>query len=226
MNAIRSTLCCALLVAATGCVDNDSTLFIAQVQARTVDNECVVTNDPEGGFITRGALDPLLQTTYMAAMLVGNQLVRRGDADRLRTESARIQLYQADVEVYDFEANLLDSFSQPIAGFVDVGTGTDPGWGVTDVMLVSENASLAAAAAGGGEVVSQVKIYGETLGGLEVETGFWTFPVVICPGCVTIVEPESCEDDFVGGCFAGQDTSEIDARRVYANHICNQAPQP
>lgn len=222
MTHLRSTLLCALLTAATGCVDNDSTLFIVQVQAATVDNECTVSADPAALFRSRGLLDISLQQSYGASLLVGNQLVRRGDANRLRTETGRVQLYQADVEVYDFTAALISSFSQPISGFVDVSTGTDPGFGVTSVMLVDPGAVDAVAAAGGvSEVVAQVRVLGETLGGLEVETGFWSFPIVVCTGCVTIVEPETCEDDFVPTCAVGQDTTKVDARDVNPDHPCN-----
>jgi hypothetical protein len=220
MTHLRSTLLCALLTAATGCVDNDSTLFIVQVQAATADNECVISPDPGALFRSRGLLDVSLQQSYGAGLLVGNQLVRRGDANRLRTETGRVQLYQADVEVYDYTAALISSFSQPISGFVDVSTGTDPGFGVTNVMLIDPNAAVAATG-GGTEVVAQVKILGETLGGLEVETGFWSFPIVVCNGCITIVEPETCEDDIIPSCSIGQDTNKVDARDVDPNHPCN-----
>lgn len=223
MKHLHSTLLCALLATASGCVDNDSSLFITQVQARTVDNECVATNDPSAPFRTRGLLDVSLQQSYVAPLLLGNQLVRRGNPDRLRTETGRVQLYQAEVEVYDFNAALINSFSQPTAGFVDVGTGTNPGWGVTDVMLVDPGSSQIVTDALGGatELVVQVKVLGETLGGLEVETEFWTFPVVVCTGCVTVVEPESCEDDRIPSCAIGQDTGAVDARDVFPNHRCN-----
>jgi hypothetical protein len=220
MTHLRATLLCALLT--TGCVDNDSTLFIVQVQAASVENECTITPDPGALFRSRGLLDLSLQRSYGAGLLVGNQLVRRGDANRLRTETGRVQLYQADVEVYDYTAAVISRFSQPISGFVDVSTGTDPGFGVTNVMLVDGVAADSLTAAGGaGEVVAQVKILGETLGGLEVETGFWSFPIVICSGCITVVQPETCEDDRIPSCSIGQDTAQVDARDVDPNHPCN-----
>src|SRR5690606_18956920 len=100
-------------------------------QQATVDNECTVTSDPSAASLPRGRLDLALQGTYNASLLVGNQLVRRGDPNRLRTETGRVQLYQADVEVYDYTAALISSFSQPISGFVDVSSGNDAGFGLT-----------------------------------------------------------------------------------------------
>ncbi len=56
-----------------------------------------------------------------------------------------------------------------------------------------------------------MKVYGLTLGGLEVETGYWDFPINIChstalhSGCLRCEEPESDDSDIIQPCNFGQD---------------------
>ena len=94
-------LCALVLLTATGgllasaCADNESSLFIRMRLARTGD--CDVTCGPGEEFWTQDAVDAAYTGSHSATLLVGNQVVARGDSDVLRTETSRVQLYEADV---------------------------------------------------------------------------------------------------------------------------------
>src|SRR5215468_9293719 len=79
------------LVLTSGCVDDESTLFIREAQAHVAGN-CGVDNAPTSLALLRGQLDLAFQHQYRADILVGNQLVPRGNSAQLRTETARVEL--------------------------------------------------------------------------------------------------------------------------------------
>lgn len=198
-----------LAASSFGCADNNSSIFIRQVQVPDLANDCVVTADPGGLMRTQGYVDPVLQAfalgaarSYTVALLVGNQLVRRGDDDTLKVETSRVQLFEAEVEVFDFQGASLNSFSQPISGFVDAASGSEPGYGLTSLTLV-DGGTLAGA--GNQTLVARVQLFGESLGGVEVESGLWDYPVNVLAGGFGCIEPESCDDPILIGCNFGQD---------------------
>lgn len=199
-----------LAVGNAGCVDNNTSIFIRQVQAVDPENECVVEADPEALFWSMGVMDTALASSYHAELLLGNQLVSRGNPDTMRTESSRVQLYEADIEVFDSGGGTLTSFTTPISGFIDAPSSNEPAYGLSSVTLIdpATGAGLAGLSA---TVVSRVKIYGITLGDIEVETGYWDFPIQICDGCVGCICPTSPEDDYAPTCQPGQNES-IDCR--------------
>lgn len=187
------------LVAASGgllasaCADNESSLFIRACLARKPP-DCSVEADPEAEFFSHGRFDLAYASSYSCPLLVGNQVVDRGDSDTLRTETSRITLYAADVRVTDQAGGAIDypdggevAFNVPISGFVDPGTGTDPGYGIADVLLVDTLAAQAIgasiAATGPVDLMANVVVYGRTLGGQEIESGEWSFPFSVCIAC-------------------------------------------
>jgi len=215
---IHKILACALLLGTAlascglGCVDNNVSLFIRQVQVPDENDDCLVQNDPNGLVRLSGRMDTALTTSYQAVLLLGNQLVQRGDADTLRPESNRVQIYEIEVSIFDYLGNELRTFTQPASGFVDPATNTTPGWGLVGATLI-DPATGQSLAALNQTVVSRVKVYGVTLGGLEVETGYWDFPIYVCQSqsledrsCLPCDDPENPTDDIIYPCFYGQDT--------------------
>ena len=205
-----------------GCADNNSTVYIRQVIRPDVDSNCGVSNDPSADALGQGNLDRAISgsDTYRASVLVGNQLVRRGDPDQLRTETGRVQFFQADIEIFDFNGNTVGGFSQPVAGFADPSTGTTPGFGVVGITLAdSGSINSLDLSAGGQTIVARIQIFGETLGGLEVETGFYDFPIFVCDNCFACTEPESCDDEVKTVCAFGQDEA-VDCRCVGSSAVC------
>jgi hypothetical protein len=185
-----------------GCAENESTLFIRGA-LKIPTETCEVTSDPASIMLTRGILDAALAPEYHASLLIGNQLVRRGNTATLRTETSRVEFTEADVEVIDITGESLTSFRVPAAGFVDPGASTEPGYGFASIVLVDAVTSQAllkesAATNQIQEVVANVIVRGRTLGGLEVETGTWSFPISVCNRCL-LSFPAEADDTTKAG---------------------------
>ena len=206
-------------LAVSGCADNDSSLFIAGVLGEA-SNTC--TFEPDGDAVTRGSgtIDVSLTQTYTMPLLLGNQLVARGDEDKLRTETSRIVIRGAVVTVLDVKTNAtLANFSTNANGFVNPSSGTTPGYGVSFVTAVpsSLGQQLDSSLTLGQfkELNVAVSVYGDTLGGQEIESATLTYPLFACKGCLVDCSTASpidgsClsfpEDDLSVSCFIGQDT--------------------
>lgn len=177
-----------------GCAENNSSMFIKGAMVVPTDS-CTVKADSSATTQFRGLLDTALASEHHGVLLVGNQLVRRGNAATIRTETSRITLFSADVVVLDSGGSTLSEFSVPVSGFVDPGSTSEPGFGAASVVMV--DAAAATAALGGGtgpvEVVANVILHGRTLGGTDVDTGEWQYPIDICNGC-SVFFPADADD--------------------------------
>ena len=181
-----------------GCADDQSMLFVRQAQARVASgaNGCTVDNSPSSLFITEGTLDLAFRTEYSAALLVGNQLVARGNSSQLRTETARVQVEGAVVRLEDGTNTVWGPFTVPGSGFIDPATGSTPAYGLTETILLGSSfgSMLAGDTANRNKVrrfTSVVKILGKTLGGASIESGEWRFPLTVCYGCLVSFPPEA-----------------------------------
>ncbi|MGK3969727.1 hypothetical protein WMF38_32940 [Sorangium sp. So ce118] len=253
MNASRglATRLCALALLtvsggllASACADNESSLFVRMRMARSGD--CTVSCSPGELFWTEDAVDAAYVGSHSATILVGNQLVERGNSDVLRTETSRVQLYEAEVRVSDMEGNAVnEGYVVPINGVVDPGTSNDPGYNCTEVLLLDggtmDTLRVQASELGRDvEVVATMILRGRTLGGQEVETAEWSYPVRVCFGCsrcVDTIPPICCSDSSSEDC---KDQEEVegscpgrrgieDCRNLgetCAQHIARVRPRP
>jgi hypothetical protein len=206
------------------CTDNNETLFIRQVPVPDPEDQCSLTTDPSAAALFSGFLDTSLSTTYRQFFLVGNQMVPRGDASRLRPETSRVQFYETSVEVYDSDV-LIDSFTVPVSGFVDHAADTTPSFGLVEVNPIltanTVNAIVNQHGAQGVFVVARITVRGITLGGTEVKTGVYDFPIFVCGDrankipCIAEARPTSCQDDLNFACIRGQDVPH-DCREIKA----------
>lgn len=189
---------------APGCADNDSILFVRAVLKAEAPS-CIVKPDPSAMFLGGGVIDNAFRDDYWAALLVGNQMARRGKKDLLRTESSRVVLHGAEVRLLNDQEATLAEFTVPGSGFVDPGTGDDPGYGILATQLVPSGLSLP----GNTLVVSEVRVFGESLGGEEIESATLRFPIIICTGCL-ISYPQSADDAAQPGyqCVSTEETTE------------------
>lgn len=178
-------------LAIPGCADNDTMLFVRGVMAVT--GECTVTADPNSLMLLGGVMDTHFAANYRATLLVGNQLVARGSRDQLRTESNRIVLKGAEVQVLDDQENLLQEFTVPGTGFVDVGSGSDPGYGVLSTILLPPGFAQP-----GQLYLVDVRVFGDTLGGTEVTSAAMRFPISTCDGCL-VSYPLDADDPATSG---------------------------
>lgn len=185
-------------LAGPSCADNESSFFIRA--CLVPDSECAVQATLDSATVQGGLVDTAFSVTgYRCPLLVGNQLAALGN-DSLRTETSRIVVYALDITVADAASGgQVASYSVPAAGFVDPGQAPDPGYGVVDGLLLDVGTAQAVAAqAGAGgfpQVLVSVVARGRTLGGTELETAPWTFPITVCTNCTCTAASGKCTPD-------------------------------
>lgn len=219
---VLGVVVCVSGVIASACADNNQTLFIRQVQAPE-SGECGFSNDPQGDYYMNGVLDLMLTSQYRATLLVGNQIVPRGDSDRVRAETSRVSLDEAEVRVEYTDGTEVNSFTIPGNGFVDPSSGSEPGWGTFRTVLIDSatadglrgalGATSTSRSSKVGRVVAVVKVFGKTLGGREVETGEFRFPIEVCYGCSVSFPASRWLDDGihpVPNCLGCADASDVE----------------
>jgi hypothetical protein len=182
----------------SACVQNESSIFIRGCLQVPKDT-CMQTGSTTSNFILDANIDGFLAGEYVCSALMENQLVARGDITKPRTETSRVSFYQAEVQVFtnDQPPKLIQrkdgspaQFSVPLTGFADPGTGIDPGLGIADIVMLDfatlSELALTAAQPGGTHqlVVASVIVKGRTLGGTEVQSNTFTFPIDVCGGCM------------------------------------------
>jgi hypothetical protein len=227
------------LLAGPGCADPESTLFVRQAQAH-VAGACGVDNAPTSLAILRGSLDLAFQRQYRADLLIGNQLVPRGNSSQLRTETSRVEIQGTIVRAEDSSGNVAwGPVTVPGAGFADPANGSNPNFGVVNTVLIgSELADTLS-----GQLMTNralvryftavVRVFGRTLGGTAVESGEWRFPINVCYGCLVVFPPEAndpkimpmpnCRLPSITGssvvrpCIVGQDDT-VDCRICKETH--------
>lgn len=189
LNAVRvlqSILAASMAIGVLGCAENESTLFIGGVVK--IGSDCAYPNGGEDNLLLpRGVYDVGFAGSYQAGLLVGNQMNARGQKSRARTETSRILLEGAEVSLsVPAGGALMPPFSSPGAGFVDVVGGEGAGYGVLPVVLLPspKSAEEAFAALDAGYVIAEVRAFGKTLGGKEVESNAFKFPIDVCAGCL------------------------------------------
>ena len=163
-----------------GCAENESSIYIRQVAARLAP-ECRVEADPSKDLRMRGMLDLGLSSDYHADLVIGNQMVSQGWGAGLRTETSRVRLEGAVVTLRTKGGTVIDDRTTDASGFVDPGTGESPGFGITSVALVEPGTVDDYV---GRTVIATIRVFGTTLGGTEVESGDFTFPIGVCYGCL------------------------------------------
>jgi hypothetical protein len=235
------------------CAHDDSTLYVQQVVfPPTPSNQlgCIYlspnTTTP-GEF--SGEFDVALASSYSPVVIVGNQLVARGDGTQARTETNRVQLRGAVVRVTDSQGSQISTFTSLTEGTVDPSQGQSPGIAQAAVTIV-DPATAATLRAGltnrsaRKTILAYFKVFGQTLGGTYVESGEFQHVVNVCAGClvtfpseavnqalVTPTQPTNCELGFPAGtqlngttialpCVIGQD-QPIDCRLCHGIAACD-----
>jgi hypothetical protein len=223
---------CALI---PSCADNNMSIFIRQFQANQAP-DCTLTSDPTALAVFGGTVDLGLTNTYVAFPLIGNQLIARGDQKQSKAEPNRVAIQGAEVTLKQLDdSNIVDPFSVLATGTVDPAPATDPTYGVTSVQLLPPALAPQLIAALGlknsgasASIKASLKVFGQTLGGKNVETGVVDFPLTVCIGCTVSVPrdavsptggPRNCDAPLATAtastksfCAIGQDTP-VDCRQ-------------
>jgi hypothetical protein len=189
---------------ATGCVDNESSLFIVGAFNLSA-TDCLAKPDSDAELLFGGTIDLAFTSTYQAALLLGNQLTEQGSREKLRTETSRMRIQGADVTLFRPDGSEV-SFTTSASGFAHNADGTDPGYAAVSAQLVRDGDLPPGTA--DGIAIARVRVFGETLGGQEVESGDFDFPIDVCHGCLVFFPAEAIV--FVDGEPECSATAEVD----------------
>ncbi|MBX3201582.1 MAG: hypothetical protein KF894_25825 [Labilithrix sp.] len=206
------------------CAENDQSIFVRSVLAPALNRQngvCTYTADVTQPMISQGVIDIGITDSYVAPLLVGNQLIPRGTAQGARAESNRARLNGAVVRVTDPTGATLSEFTALGSGFVDPALNNLPSYGpffvtVLDpasVQRIAEQVPVGQTRL----LVANIKVFGQTLGGVDLETGEFQYPIRVCNGCLvsfetgddTTSQERDCSlplgDNSQGPCAIGQD---------------------
>jgi hypothetical protein len=210
--AALSAVLCGGALAVSACADNDSMLFIVGVLAAE-ETDCILSPQAAAVLRTAGVLDMSLRSSYTAGLLVGSQLTQRGNRDQLRTETARLAIRGAEVRLETAEGLPVAEFTTISSGFVHPASGTDPGYGAIAAELIPAGAPLAP-----GTFVAHIRVFGDTLGGEEVESNEFVFPIQICNGCLVDYPAEASEENLGAGVYLCRLQSDEEA--IASDEVC------
>ena len=235
------------IVLTPSCRADQATLFIRQIQA-PIPPDCTVKNDQNALSIGRGLLDTGLSTRYLMNALIGNQMVARGDAKLARSEPNRVIVKGADVHIFDDTQTEKAFYSVVATGVADPTSGSDPGYGIAQFEVIPHSigtsianelrALVAAGKPASKTFEAHFKVFGTTLGGTDVESAEYIYPIDVCFGC-TIQFPADANDTTISGppncggkvaaaasasgvilaCLPGQD-GETDCRSCQGSPVC------
>lgn len=176
------------LFLAPSCADNNSSLFIVGVLDIGL-SSCIGKPDNTGPFLSEGTLDTAFAPGYTALILVGNQLTQQGSREQLRTETSRVSLRGAEVQLTTLNGKALDipgaqaAFSTVGTGFVDPSAGSTPSYATMAVNLIPPGLTGLPA-----QVLAKIRVFGETLGGTSVTSSELDFPITVCEGCLVLYD--------------------------------------
>jgi hypothetical protein len=209
------------------CTNDDTSIFIRGCLTVPHDS-CVFTASTTADFTLQGSIDAAYAAagTYQCFALVENQMDPTGDPNTLMTETDGVQLYEAEVQVLNTANQVIQyvdngqvtpaQFSVPVSGYIDPSTGGTAGLGISDVTLI-DAATLNALGALAIQqqlvqlVVASVVIKGRTLGGFDVHTNEFLFPIEVTSGTTCFVPAGStCVGSTITAttdCLLGQDES-------------------
>jgi len=178
-------------VASSSCVDNDSSFFIYGVMDIT-SSQCIAKPDISAAFIPEGTLDREFADGYQAALLVGSHLTQRGSREKLRTETARLSITGAHITLYGTQGAVIE-FDTPATGLVNPASSTDPGLASVFARLVryEDIPKLGP----DGQMIARIKILGTTLGGQDIESGVFDYPIKLCTRCLIVYPADALSPD-------------------------------
>jgi hypothetical protein len=194
---LKSTVVFAVAGAAIapGCAKNDESIYIAGVLAPAstrTNGACSYSNDPTQARLFTSLLDVGVRDDYIAVILVANQMIPRGDPLAPRAESNRIHIDGAVIRVTDLNGNdLVPSYTTYSTGAVaDPQNNNTPGFLSVGVPIIDGNTVnhfktiIPQDRKTTQQVLVQIRAFGKTLGGVDVESGEYQHVMNICNGCI------------------------------------------
>jgi hypothetical protein len=192
----------ALLASASlctvGCAENESSLFVIGVYALSR-TQCIADPSASAVLLPAGTLDRTLANGYNAALLVGSHLTERGSRENLRTETSRLSIEGAHITLYSTTGAEIPLPDVAATGLVNPAAGTTPGLATVFAQLIRP-ADLGALGPAGQAIV-RIRIFGTTLGGQEIESGDYDFPIQVCDGCLISYPSEAADPTAPGNTY-------------------------
>ncbi len=211
---------------APACASNDQTIFIRAALAPSTNRQngaCLYTSDPQQPVLFQGTLDVGIRDNYFAVLLVGNQLTARADRNNNRAESNRVSLNGAVVRVTNPDGSVINEFTSLATGFADPQSSDQPSYGSIGIVVIDSKTRDQLLAQLNNRldtklVLANIRAFGQTLGGVDVESNEYQLPIRVCKGCLVSFanandvnqQPspnckKALEDKNSTPCFAGQD---------------------
>ena len=184
------------------CAHDDSTLYVVQVVfPPTPTNQSGCVYQPasfSAPMELRGSLDVALASAYSPVVLIANQMVPRGDGTQARTETNRVQLRGAVVRVTDSQGNQIATFTSLAEAIVDPSSGLTPGLAQAAVTIVDPATADALRQtlpnrSARKTILTFFKVFGQTLGGVYVESGEYQHVVDVCSGCLVVFPSDAVD---------------------------------
>lgn len=210
--AALTAVVCGGALSVSACAENDSMLFIVGVLA-IEETDCIGT--PQASAVLRfgGALDTSLRSSYGVTLLVGSQLTQRGNRDQLRTETARLTMRGAEVRLETANGAPVAEFTSISTGFVHPASGSDPGYGAISAELIPTGAPVAP-----GVYVARIRVFGDTLGGEEIESNEYVYPIHVCSGCLVDYPAEASEENLGPNIYLCR--LQTESETIAADQVC------
>lgn len=238
----------AVSAALPACADNDQTIFIRAALAPSATRQggaCSWTDDPTQPFLLSAAVDIAFTDSYVAVLLIANQLIPRGDPNNNRAESNRVHIDGAVVSISTADGRFLREFTSYASSFLDPQNNNTPDFAPIGVTVFDAPAKAMIA----GELPTRsarktllitIKVFGTTTGGKDVESGDFQLPLEACNGCLVSFAGADDPADTVhpnckkpleaaagaaddGPCFYGQDVAIPCQTCVGFNPRCDPA---
>ncbi|MDB5214755.1 MAG: hypothetical protein JWO86_2682 [Myxococcaceae bacterium] len=174
------------------CATNDQSIFIRAALAPSANRQmggCVYTGDPTQAELFEAHADLGVTDSYFAVLLVGNQLIPRSDSLSNRAESNRVHINGAIVRVTETSGALIREFTSSSVGFADAASNGTPAYTSIGVVALDAPTRDIILPTLTNRVVSKtilinIKAFGTTLGGKDVESGEFQLPMQVCNGCL------------------------------------------
>jgi hypothetical protein len=181
----------------------ESALFVQDVlaaQAVAAGAQCTFTSDPTQPYISSGVLDVALRQEYDPTYLLGNQLPPDPTSQGVQTEANIITVQGVKVRITDASGNQLDTGTRLASATIYPASGSVPGYAPVTVTTLDQGVlqgdlALQNSVGDGGtaRLVTYVTFFGQTTGGMTVQSDEFEFPVDVCRGC--LIEFPAGEDD-------------------------------
>lgn len=174
------------------CATNDQSIFVRAALGPSTNrqnNTCIYTDDPSQTALFEGLVDFGLRDNYMGVLLVGNQMSPRGDSLNSRAESNGFHIDGAVVRVTNPDGSTIREFTSTASGFADPSNNSQADYGAVGTVLIDTPTKAALLPFLPNRfarklVVANVRVFGRTLGGLDIESGEFQFPISTCNGCL------------------------------------------